>query len=227
MSMLSRYQKPGGFIQLLQLIETCGKAKQENFLNIVEGEDIRWAQAIKEKMLTVEKIISWDDTVLAEIAARLQPLSLATFLHGLKKEDGDRLLRTFSHAQKRNIDDLFTSKKPNAAEINAAYLKVLQEVRYMIMHAFIRVDKFAPEMVIPEDIEDTLGKPLHIQTPHTAQHMPTNSRGPVKIHAVDGPGSDDVPHLRSQVVSLSHENEQLKNDLRVAREKLAQIKKIA
>ena len=39
MSTLSRYQKSGGFIQLVQLIETCGKQKQDNFLSMIEKEE--------------------------------------------------------------------------------------------------------------------------------------------------------------------------------------------
>jgi len=235
MSMLSRYQKSGGFIQLLQLIETCGKQKQDNFLNIIEGEDPRWAQTIKEKMLTVEKVVHWDESVLAEIAARLQPLSLATLLHGLKKEDGERFLKTFTHAQKRIIEDLFASKKPTPAEINSAYMKVLQEVRYMITHAFIRIDKFAPEMVIPEDIEETLGKAHGIPTPHIVAHQTRHQPAARSLehdhhastHGDPHANSDELNQLRSQVTSLAHENETLKNELRIARDKLMQIKKIA
>src|SRR5687767_4705782 len=132
MSMLSRYQKSGGFVQLIQLIETCGKQKQDNFLGMIEKEDVRWAQAIKDKMLSMEKILAWDDNVVAEIAGRLQELTLATALHGLTPSQCERLLRTYSHSQKRNIEDLKNSKAPNPAEISSAYIKILQEVRNMI-----------------------------------------------------------------------------------------------
>lgn len=242
MSMLSRYQKSGGFVQLLQLIETCGKQKQENFLSMIEGEDVRWSQAIKEKMLTIEKILKWSDDVLAEVVARLQPLTFATFLHGVKPEDRERMLKTFTHAQKRIVDDLYNSKVPSPSEINSAYLKVLQEVRHMMVHAQLRVEKFAPEMVIAEDIEDKLGKSVgvHFQSSSGASSAGTTTASmagmashPVHSHhdhhssKSSGASSEEVTHLRNQVHMLSSENEHLKTELKVAKEKLAQIKKIA
>lgn len=229
MSTLSRYQKSGGFAQLLQLIETCGKQKQDNFLHMIEAEDIRWSQAIKEKMLTIEKILTWDDAILAEVAARLQALTLGTLLHGIKPEEGDRMMKTFTQAQKRNINDIFTGKKPTPAEINSAYLKVLQEVRYMITHNYIRLDKFAPEMVIPEDIEDRLGKTVGTFFSNNAHSTPV-STAPHATGVEDsakGASTEELSNLRNLVHQLGHENEQLKAELRTAREKLAQIKKIA
>ncbi len=106
MAMLTRYQKSGGFIQILQLIETCGKQKQENFLQMIEKEDPRWATAIKDKMLTIEKIFSWENAVLNEVAGRLQELTLATAMHGLKPEENARLLSTYTHSQRRNIESV-------------------------------------------------------------------------------------------------------------------------
>ncbi len=245
MSMLSRYQKSGGFVQLLQLIETCGKNKQENFLTIIEGEDVRWAHAIREKMLTIEKILKWPDEILAEVAARLQALTLATFLHGIKTEDRDRVLKTFTHTQKRNVDDLFASKTPAPSEISSAFLKVLQEVRYMMTHSYIRADKFASEMVIGEDIEDKLGKSVGIHFPSMHQLANSTSAPSPNSHAAastshtshghheqattknTGASNEDVIHLQKQVHSLALENELLKSELRGIKDKLAQIKKIA
>jgi flagellar motor switch protein FliG len=148
MSMLARYRKSGGFIQLLTLIETTAKAKQDNFMQMIEKEDPRWAAAIREKMITIEKIFTWENAVLAEIAARLQEIVLATVTHGLKPEDAERLMSTFSHSQKRMIDDLKKEKTPTPAEVNSGYLKMLTEVRNMITNGYIRVEKFAPEMEI-------------------------------------------------------------------------------
>jgi hypothetical protein len=241
MSTLSRYQKSGGFIQILQLIETCGKQKQDNFLQMIEKEDKRWSQAIREKMLTIEKVFSWQDAVLAEIAARLQELTIATAMHGLKPEDSERLLKTFTHSQRRNIDDLFKAKTSSPAEVNSAFLKILQEVRNMITHGYIRVDKFAPEMVIGEDIEDKLGKtvlqvrndepnsPISESTvapthePYNGHHhAPAASHG-AGHHANDG----EALTLRTRLQATIQENNQLKAEVKILREKLTQIKKIA
>ena len=227
MSMLSRYQKAGGFMQLLQLIETTGKQKQENFLNIIEKEDARWASAIKEKMLTMEKILAWEDSILAEIAARLQMLTLATALHGLKQEDCDRLLKTMSHSQKRNIDDLKKSKAPNPAEISAAFLKILQETRSMITQGYIKLEKFAPHMAIPEDVEENLkssfsppAQPAETPAAELVFNVPTQ-------HPSGGNDNQELNTLKSKMTVLNNENNQLKAEVKILRDKLAQIRKIA
>jgi len=239
MSMISRYQKSGGFIQLLQLIETCGKQKQDNFLSMIEKEDPRWAHAIREKMLTVEKIFSWDDSVLGELAGRLQQLTLATAMHGLTATDGERLMQTFSHSQKRNIEDLKKSKNPNPAEVNSAYLKILQEVRTMITQGYLRLEKFAPEMVIPEEYEDKLGKSVHMSSYKADESVmatpamsavPTHHPAPAQPSVAAqtaGHNEAELSALRGRVQALVQENNQLKTQVRMLQDKLMQIKKIA
>jgi hypothetical protein len=223
--MILRYQKSGGFVQLLQLIETCGKQKQDNFLGMIEKEDMRWAQALREKMLTIEKIFSWSDQVLAEIAVRLQQLTLATAMHGLKPEDGERLMQTFSHSQRRNVEDLKKSKSPTPAEISSAYLKILQEVRTMIIQGYLRPEKFAPEMQIPPEFEDKLSKEPIFKT--YQEHSPS-------VPDMSGFGSAASPAPQVVAVApasagqaLTNENTQLKTQVRLLQDKLIQIKKIA
>jgi hypothetical protein len=247
MSMLSRYQKSGGFVQLLQLIETCGKTKQDSFLNMIEGEDPRWARAIREKMLTIEKILTWDDNSISEIAARLQELTLATAMHGFTPEQTAKCLKTFTHAQKRNIEDLNKAKVSSPAEVSAAFFKILQETRSMILHGYLRPEKFAPELIIPDNYEDELGKPGSHKAPDIS-HDSTDSGEVPNLDGFGHPGGvgahgnvthggaathagaandSDVNSLRGKVHVLSTENNQLKTEVKILRDKLAQIKKIA
>lgn len=238
MGMLSRYQKAGGFIQLLQLIETCGKTKQDNFLQIIEKEDPKWAEALRAKMITIEKILKWNNATLAEIAARLHELTLATALHGLTPEDGERLLQTFTHTQKRNIDDLRKSKVPAPAEISSAFLKVLVEVRNMITHGYLRVEHISPELIISKDIEEELGKTPLRKAEATQDHdhqvnfgsepsKPTSHAPHSNPGHKQGHDSTEVNTLRIKVQTLANENHQLNSELKILREKLMQIKKIA
>lgn len=240
MAMLTRYQKAGGFIQIVQLIETCGKQKQDNFLQMIEAEDPRWASAIREKMLTIEKIFAWENSVLNEVAGRLQQLTLATAMHGLKPEENERLLSTYSHSQRRNVEDLFKTKAPTPAEISSAYIKILQEVRSMITNGYLRVEKFAPELAIPEGFEDKLGKSI-FQPNIESSNEPTSfaaaseSAAPPahssKTHTSNAHASShsdaETNALRSRLQLLQNENTQLKSELRIFKEKIAQIKKIA
>ena len=75
MGMIDRYRKTGGFVQLVALVETCPPAKQEKFLEIIKGEDARWSEAVRTKLLSMEKIYSWSNEVLAEIFGTLQDLT--------------------------------------------------------------------------------------------------------------------------------------------------------
>jgi hypothetical protein len=251
MAMLSRYQKAGGFLQLLQLIETCGKQKQENFLQMIDNENARWGGAIREKMLTIDKVLAWPDDVIGEISGRLQHLTLATALHGLKEEDRNRLLVMFSHSQKRTIEDLFKAKSPTQPEISSSFIKILQEVRTMLQGGYLRPEKYAPELPIPEDYEDHLGKAIHIVPAETVSPSSTlDSSNPTSAPAASAEteapkasrsghpqSADAVAHnqqhdkelnqLRAKIQTLTHENNQLKNELQVFRDKLAQIKRIA
>ncbi|OFZ18212.1 MAG: hypothetical protein A2Z20_11860 [Bdellovibrionales bacterium RBG_16_40_8] len=233
--MLSRYQKHGGFIQLVQLIETCGKQKQDKFIEIIEKEDPNWAVAIREKMLTIEKIMSWDNTILAEIAGRLQQLTIAIAMHGLNPESIERILSIFTHSQRRNIEDLYSSNKPNSGEISAAFLKILQETRSMISNGYLRAEKFAPELTIPEEYEDKLGK--YIQSPSEIVRQPaekSKEKSPgiaiVTATATASTNKSDTKEidiLRTQLLTMQKENQQLRSELRILREKMLQIRKIA
>lgn len=237
MAMISRYQKPGGFVQLLQLIETCGKQKQENFLNIIEKESPRWAGVIKQKMLSLEKIMSWDDNTIAEIFARVNELTLATALHGFNESDWQKISKTFSHLQKRRIEDLKNSREPNPADITSAYVKILEEVRAMIKDAHLRVDKFAPELALEENIEEKIQKgdiggdlssaaATRVETPAPLNFDAVTVAAPKADH---GSPKDDseLKDLRHKLQVLHQENTALKNELKILKERFVQIKKLA
>lgn len=248
MGMLSRYQKSGGFIQLLKLIETCGTQKRENFLKIIQEEDPRWSESIQQKMLTLEKIFSWDDEVLGDIASRLNLLTLGTLLHSIKPEDWARMSRSFSHSQLRNIEDHKNSKVPSDSELTAAYVKLIEEVRLMINEGYIRLEKVAPEMVIEDDIEEKIGKTLHPsmlekesfssegskartsipQGTKPAHQTPSEPKSIVRtVDKGTEVSSAEVNALRKQVHLLKTENTALKNELKQIKDRLQQIKKIA
>lgn len=230
MAMLSRYQKPGGFLQLLKIIETCGKQKQENFINLVQNEDSRWADALRMKMLTVEKILSWENEPLAEIASRLKEVTLATVLHGLTEEQWQKLSSTFSHSQKRKVEDLKNEKKPTDAELTSAYLKLIEEVRILIIEGYIRIEKFAPDLVIEDKIEEKLKNAEFTPSAPAAQTEASTSLD------LDGFGSTppsgetafpDVAQMVMKLKNLQKENQVLKNENKVLKERLGNIRKMA
>lgn len=158
MAMLTRYRKSGGFLQLLQLIETCNEAKQEKLLENVRNENARWAQEIVNKMLSIERILSWDANVLSDISTQLQDLTLAVAFHGFSKEQISKFTELFSHTQKRKIEDLQAEKNPTPGEIATAHMKIIEEVRSMITNGEIYIKNIDPDLMIEDDIEEKLEK---------------------------------------------------------------------
>src|SRR4051812_48060394 len=99
--MLDRYKKPGGFVQLLTLLETTPEPKREKFLALIKEEDAYWAEAVKKRLLNLRRILSWNPETLAEIVGNLQDLTLAIALHGLSEADRQLIYSHFSHGKRR------------------------------------------------------------------------------------------------------------------------------
>lgn len=240
MGMIDRYKKKGGFIQLLTLIETSGKAKQEQFLNLVAQESKPWEEGIKKRMLNLNRILGWDTQARAEIFSRVQPLTLATVLHGLPKEKVDSILGCLGTSDKRKITNFMTERTPTPAEKSTCEMKIVTEVRTFCNQGVIKLDKVDPEIAIPENIEEQLNQAQanggFVSTEPTKQDLvfpefDKKSAGakPAAGGAAPAGGdrSEEVDFLKKKVNQLVQENNALKHELNIARGKLDQIKKIA
>lgn len=244
MGMITRYKKAGGFIQLLKLLETCGPKKQEQLLKNVQTEDPRWSEAIQQKMLSLDKIFSWPEGVLAEIFTRVQELTLAIAMHGFKEEDWVKASQSMSHLNKRRIEDLKKSKNPTPAEITTAYMKIIEDVRDLIVNGYIKLDQFAPDLVIPEDYEEILDSQAFPDADDSAQsststdsstgldfskadQMFTNkSTGTPKAENLDANTQQLLTALKNEVIMLRKENTHLKQELNTMKNKVVQVKKL-
>lgn len=236
MGMLDRYKKSGGFLQLLNLIETCGPEKQQKFLGMIQQEDATWSAAIQQKMLTIPKILSWPDETLAEIFSRVQELTLATALYGLGPEVKARLFKYFSHAQQRRIQDIMDEKNPSNAEVASTYTKIIEEVRQLVKDGYLKLEKIDPELGIPEDVEELLAKGElgvpgfeGVSSP-TAEQPDESASTPVPTVATAGVNpslASEITAMKKRLQLLTNENTQLKKELATLRSKLEQIKKIA
>lgn len=103
MSMLTRYKRSGGFVQLLQLIETCDNKKQEKLLENIKNEDPKWEEAIREKCLSIKKIFSWDADTLSDILMSTQELTVAITFYGLSEEERNKATKkAWPHSKKEN-----------------------------------------------------------------------------------------------------------------------------
>ncbi len=132
MSVLARYRKPGGFKQLLQLIETSQPLKQEKLLEVVEKEDPRWAEMIREKKITPEMVLSWKPDHLVVIFEHMMPRHCACIFKNWGSEKIIEYANYFKEEQYRDlkmmIDD---SSDPSDSETVAAHNHLLETVRYL------------------------------------------------------------------------------------------------
>ena len=147
MALLTRYKKTGGFLQLLRLIESCSQEKQTKLLSNIEKEDVRWSLAIKEKMLTVERILEFPDEVLGDISQKAQQLTLATALFHIDEKHYDRFLCSFSERAKRLLLEFKNEQKPGPGEIQTALMNIIELTREMIDEGYIVPKLFNPDLV--------------------------------------------------------------------------------
>jgi hypothetical protein len=242
MSMLDRYRRKGGFVQLLMLLETCGPAKQEKFLEIIRAEDPRWADGIKQKMLNIERIYSWSDEVLAEIFGALQDLTIATALHPMSAEMRERVHRISGHSRWRRIEDLFTTSTPKPEEIATMHMKIMEAVRSLNREGKIRFDKVDPSLIIEDAIEDKLSKEgaahdfaatgsasSKLDADDARESTSASSAADSGSHAPTLSDTEraELSTLRKKFTELTKETAVLRQELSVARHKLEQIRKIA
>lgn len=245
MGMLDRYKKKGGFNQLLNLLETSSKTKQDQFLNLIQQENPNWEEALKKRILNIDKVMSWDKDALSEILTRVQPLTLTVALRYFNEEKRDLILNALSQSEKRKIQNLVSETNPNQAEIATCISKIISEVRALIQQGIIKLEKVDPEISIPENIEELLNQKsqlnfINYDTPTKSDDKKESTevsesgldfsgfdKKKAPEEKVDAGSKEELEFLKRKVNTLVQENSHLKQELSVARNKLEQIKKIA
>lgn len=221
MAMVDRYKKAGGFVQLVQVIETCGPKKREQFMSIISQESPEWAEAINKKCITFEKIIGWKPEIILEILASVNMLSFTAALKSLSPEQLEDFLKKISHQDRNKIENVMKETNPNPNEIAASVMKVISETRNLLVQGSLKADKVDPDLVIPDDFEILLEKGEAASQP---QAVNLSFDGPVSVAPT---GNVEVDKLQKKVALLSKENQVLKNENQLMKDKLERIKKIA
>lgn len=241
MSMIDRYRKKGGFIQLLNLIETSPKDKQEKFLSLIGQESPGWEQEVRKKILTVDKFLGWNPSYLAEILPRIPVMQLAMFAGGLPAEKKAIFIQSLGFKERKQVEDFLSEKQPTPAEFSAAAMKLFAEVRKMVQEGSLKFEKFDPEMVVPENIEELLGKGRtglssrehELMSPQmgnptgSAQMIDTTQTMGSAAVGIPSNVSEELTQLRRKLVSMTQDLQKLQAENQSMRDKLDQIKKIA
>lgn len=225
--MLDRYRKAGGFVQLVSLIETCGKEKQEKLLATVRTEDPAWEEMIRSKLLTVQRVLGWNPIYVGEIVARLPTINLSTMLHGIPREKWDVLLGTMTQIGRKQIVEAVENSKPSPADISASLAKFLNETRQAAVLGTIKLDKVDPGLIIEEGIEEKIGHQMNTRVSSSDGISESDLKEARQVEESEIVGGSEIMELRRRVQFLERENATFKRELRVANEKLDQIRKIA
>ncbi len=233
MSTLDRYKKSGGFIQLLNLIETSDGPKQERFLKLISEENSNWEAEVRKKILTIDRMCQWPPQFLGEVLPNVPPAQLAGALKGMTADKQALFMGALNFGEKRKVEDALNEIKLSPAEIKTCQTKVILEARSQIASGHLKIDKCDPEMVIPEGIEEQLSSGKSIATPssnsESTRHIESTAPSPTMntVGSPTGSGSEELIQLRKKLVQLTQENQKLMSDMKVYKDKLDQIKKIA
>lgn len=227
MSSLSRYKKSGGFFQLLSLIETFGPQKREKFLEMIEAESPVWAKALREKMLTLERLFQWPEDTVVTVFKHLPPKSLAYALQGLKEEQRQVVQKYLSVAEQRRLADVLSESQPKAEEIAATLVKVVEIARKMLHEREINPEKFDAKLLIPEDFEARLEDGGGFTEPGGSGVSAAAASASVNAVLAQEPSTLETAQLQRTLSLAVKENKALKEEVRLLRDKLEQIRRIA
>ena len=226
--MVDRYKKSGGFVQLLQVIETCGPKKQEQFMNIITEETPQWAVAINEKMLSFEKIISWKPEALLEIIANVNALAFVTSLKSLSQEKYVIFCEKLSSQERRKIEQQYKDLNPDAGQVSSCVMKVVSETRNLFIGGVLKFDKIDSSLAVPENIETQLESSSYGQN-FTSENNNSNLNQNITFTPSSSTlsGNADFEQLKKKYIEINQQLNTLKKENIVMKEKLDRIKKIA
>lgn len=195
--MLDRYKKTGGFLQLVNLLETSSEAKQQKFLEIIRTEDPRWADAAEAKMLNLEKVLNWDDSALSEVTGSMLEINVAAIAKHVEPDVRNRLLNSLPHRKRRKVEDLIESSQSSPGEFATSIQKMLETVRQLSAKGVLRLDKIDPLRHVDSDIEEKLAQGKDI--PGVPSFAESHAKA---LQAIEGSQATNVDGQRAPNLEL-------------------------
>ena len=86
MSVLARYKKAGGMLELVKLIEESGEPKRTQLLKMIRTEDPQFAAQVEGKLFAYEQLRTLPENTLAEIIGNTPAKFVALAIHGESPE---------------------------------------------------------------------------------------------------------------------------------------------
>ena len=164
--------------------------------------------------------------MILEITASVNPLAFAAAVHSLTPEQREELLQKLSNQERRKLEQALSESTPSPAEIASSVMKVITETRALMVQGALKVDRIDPELVIPDDFEAKLSKPVKNEGANLVFEVPP-TLSVVSGTSATGPSQGEVEKLQKRLVLLSKEVQTLKYENQLMKDKLEKIKKIA
>lgn len=151
MSILQRYRKRGGFLKLLQLVETSAPKKQEQLLKVIAAEDAAWAKDISTKMLSFEKFCGWKPDTQFLILDNCTNQYKYVLYKTLPEEVFAKITETMApHELAPLNDNLLATKDPLDGEVLSAKSHLLEVIRSLNEDNAIILSQIDPHLALPE-----------------------------------------------------------------------------
>jgi len=147
MTMLREYRKAGGFLQLIQLVETTEPRKRMGLFDLIAKEDPGWANLLRLKILTLDRILNWNSDSLAQLWPEVPlPMIVALWqkspINKRSKIEGS-LNKDFYVEFRRAAD---TIEEISEAESTASVIRFVTIVRDMAIQGKLRLAEIDPAL---------------------------------------------------------------------------------
>lgn len=143
--MLARFRKSGGFLQLVQLVETTDPRRRQNLIELIAKEDPGWAQLVRLKVLTKDRILNWEPRFLMQIWPQIPlPIIKTIWLKSTtaQRERIERSIpRAFQTTFRKSVD---AGETVDDVEEAAASLRLVAIVREMNLHGLLDFNDIDP-----------------------------------------------------------------------------------
>lgn len=132
MSMLARYKKGGGILELVKMIEDSVEPKRSQLMNMIRAEDPEFAARVEGRLFSYDMFKTLPENLIAEIVsstpAKIIALSLITEADPAFVALCERCLGK-SFAEYKSEKETVASQPPTPAQVDAARKKMISEAR--------------------------------------------------------------------------------------------------
>lgn len=144
------YRKPGGLSRLVKDLELMDPVQSAAYLNLIR--EARWRRVIAAKMLSLERIFSWDIYVISQIFDRLTPEQTSICFHGVNPTLAEQILCNLNRGATSifKLVEAYYLKPPTPQQQLAARCELIRTARHMLEDLILDVRSIDPQLIIDD-----------------------------------------------------------------------------